>query len=248
MAGASDAMRQHLDGHATSFEAEFRARHKDGHWVWLSSRGKVVQFDAEGKALRMVGTLMDISARKEAEEAIRQMAFQDVLTGLPNRRLLMDRLHQALTASTRNKHCGALLFLDLDRFKQLNDTRGHEVGDLLLQQVGKRIQKAVRAVDTVARMGGDEFVVLLADLSESADYAKTHAAKVGQKILVALNQPYALGKHMYHSTPSIGVAMFSGMDLTPADVLRHGDMAMYEAKANGRNTLRFYAEPVGIIT
>jgi diguanylate cyclase (GGDEF)-like protein/PAS domain S-box-containing protein len=248
MAGASDAMRQHLDGHATSLEAEFRARHKDGHWVWLSSRGKVVQFDAEGKALRMVGTLMDISARKEAEEAIRQMAFQDVLTGLPNRRLLMDRLHQALTASTRNKHCGALLFLDLDRFKQLNDTRGHEVGDLLLQQVGKRIQKAVRAVDTVARMGGDEFVVLLADLSESADYAKTHAAKVGQKILVALNQPYALGKHMYHSTPSIGVAMFSGMDLTPADVLRHGDMAMYEAKANGRNTLRFYAEPVGIIT
>jgi diguanylate cyclase (GGDEF)-like protein/PAS domain S-box-containing protein len=248
MASASDAMRQHLDGHSASFEAEFRARHKDGRWIWLSSRGKVVQFDAEGKALRMVGTLMDVSARKEAEEAIRQMAFQDVLTGLPNRRLLMDRLHQALTASTRNKHCGALLFLDLDRFKQLNDTRGHEVGDLLLQQVGKRIQKAVRAVDTVARMGGDEFVVLLADLSESADYAKTHAAKVGQKILVALNQPYALGKHMYHSTPSIGVAMFSGMDLTPADVLRHGDMAMYEAKANGRNTLRFYAEPVGIIT
>ncbi len=247
MAGASDAMRQHLDGHSASFEAEFRARHKDGRWIWLSSRGKVVQFDAEGKALRMVGTLMDISARKEAEEAIRQMAFQDVLTGLPNRRLLMDRLHQALTASTRNKHCGALLFLDLDRFKQLNDTRGHEVGDLLLQQVGKRIQKAVRAVDTVARIGGDEFVVLLADLSESADYAKTHAAKVGQKILVALNTPYALGKHMHHSTPSIGVAMFSGMDSTPADVLRQADMAMYEAKANGRNTLRFYQEPTGII-
>jgi diguanylate cyclase (GGDEF)-like protein/PAS domain S-box-containing protein len=247
MAGAGDAMRQHLDGHSASFQAEFRGRHKDGHWVWLSSRGKVVQFDAQGKALRMAGTLMDISTRKEAEEAIRQMAFQDVLTGLPNRRLLIDRLHQAIAASTRNKHCGALLFLDLDRFKQLNDTRGHEVGDLLLQQVGKRIQKAVRAIDTVARLGGDEFVVLLADLSESADDAKTHAAKVGQKILVALNAPYALGKHMHHSTPSIGVAMFSGMDLAPADVLRHADMAMYEAKAKGRNTVRFYDDSPGTI-
>lgn len=239
---AINEMKQHLENQTPFFEAEYRAQHKDGHWIWLSSRGKVVQTSTLGEPLRMVGTLMDITARKTAEEAIRQMAFQDVLTGLPNRRMLMDRLHQALTASVRHKRCGALLFLDLDKFKQLNDTMGHDVGDLLLQQVAARIQNSVRAVDTVARMGGDEFVVLIADLGENPFEAQANAATVGQKILSALNEPYHLGEHRHVSTPSIGATLFAGLSQTPSAVLKQADMAMYQAKATGSDKLRFYEE------
>ena len=235
-------MKRHLGNHTSFFEAEYRAQHKDGRWIWLSSRGKVVQTSTLGEPLRMVGTLMDITARKKAEEAIRQMAFQDVLTGLPNRRMLMDRLNQALTASARHKRCGALLFLDLDKFKQLNDTLGHDVGDQLLQQVAARIQKSVRAIDTVARIGGDEFVVLIAELSDNAVNSQLLAAQVGQKILAALNEPYLLGDHHYLSTPSIGATLFAGLSHTPSAVLKQADVAMYQAKATGRNTLRFYEE------
>ncbi len=237
---ALQEMHRHLAHQTLFFEAEFRAQHHDGRWLWLSSRGKVVQSSPTGEPLRVVGTLMDITARKGAEEAIRQMAFQDALTGLPNRRLLVDRLQQALLTSARHKRSGALLFLDLDKFKHLNDTLGHEVGDQLLQQVAQRILKNVRAVDTVARIGGDEFVVLIADLSESQSDAKLHATQVGQKILTALNEPYDLGPHRHSSTPSIGATLFTGAEKSPADVLRQADMAMYEAKAKGRNRLRFF--------
>ena len=237
---AQQEMRRHLSNQTLFFEAEYRARHRDGRWLWLSSRGKVVQNSAVGEPLRLVGTLMDITARKGAEEAIRQMAFQDALTGLPNRRLLVDRLQQALLTSARHKRCGALLFLDLDKFKHLNDTLGHEVGDQLLQQVAQRILNNVRAIDTVARIGGDEFVVLIADLSEGLDDAKLHATKVGQKILTSLNEPYDLGPYHHTSTPSIGATLFTGAEKSPAEVLRQADMAMYEAKAKGRNRLRFF--------
>jgi diguanylate cyclase (GGDEF)-like protein/PAS domain S-box-containing protein len=243
---ALNEMTMHLDGQTPFFEAEYRAKHVDGRWIWLSSRGKIVQTSPTGEPTRVVGTLMDITARKQAEETIRHMAFQDALTGLPNRRLLMDRLHQALAASVRHKRCGALLFLDLDKFKHLNDTQGHDVGDLLLQQVSERILKSVRAVDTVARIGGDEFVVLIADLSESPEYAQAHAAKVGEKILAALNQPYDLGDHQHISTPSIGATLFTGHALTPSAVLKQADQAMYEAKARGRNNLQFYEEVIGL--
>ena len=237
---AVQEMHRHLANQTLFFEAEYRALHHDGRWLWLSSRGKVVQSSLTGEPLRVVGTLMDITARKGADEAIRQMAFQDALTGLPNRRLLVDRLQQALLSSARHKRSGALLFLDLDKFKHLNDTLGHEVGDQLLQQVAQRILKNVRAVDTVARIGGDEFVVLIADLSESQSDAKLHATQVGQKILTALNEPYDLGLHRHSSTPSIGATLFTGAEKSPADVLRQADMAMYEAKAKGRNRLRFF--------
>ena len=237
---AMQEMHRHLANQTLFFEAEYRAQHHDGRWLWLSSRGKIVQSNPSGEPLRVVGTLMDITARKGADEAIRQMAFQDALTGLPNRRLLVDRLQQALLTSARHKRSGALLFLDLDKFKHLNDTLGHEVGDQLLQQVAQRILKNVRAVDTVARIGGDEFVVLIADLSESQSDAKLHATQVGQKILTALNEPYDLGPHRHISTPSIGATLFAGAEKSPADVLRQADMAMYEAKAKGRNRLRFF--------
>ena len=237
---ATQEMNRHLAHQTLFFEAEFRAQHHDGRWLWFSSRGKVVQSSPSGEPVRVVGTLMDITARKGADEAIRQMAFQDALTGLPNRRLLVDRMQQALLTSARHKRCGALLFLDLDKFKHLNDTLGHEVGDQLLQQVAQRILKNVRAVDTVARIGGDEFVVLIADLSQGRDDAKLHASKVGLKILASLNEPYDLGPHRHISTPSIGATLFTGAELSPADVLRQADIAMYEAKAKGRNRLQFF--------
>ena len=240
VAGMRAARNRHLRGELPSYEVEFRLRHVDGHWIWLQCCGKVVQTSPEGEQLRMVGTLLDISRRKLAEGAIRQMAFHDSLTELPNRRLLMDRLNQALTATRRHKQFGALLFLDLDQFKQVNDALGHETGDLLLQQVAARMSASVRAVDTVARIGGDEFVVLIENLSASRSDAQTQAAGVGNKVLAALNEPYALGAHQHFSTPSIGATLFEDNGMTPSDVLKQADLAMYEAKANGRNSLCFY--------
>ena len=231
--------RRHLDGQSEGYNVEFRAQHKNGHWVWLNSRGRVIQTREDGKPGRLAGTLMDISERKKTEETIRQMAFQDVLTGLPNRRLLMDRLQRTLEANVRNKQHGALLFLDLDHFKQLNDSLGHDVGDLLLQQVAERLKNSVRGVDTVARLGGDEFVVLIEDLNVSTTEARAQAQVVGEKILAALNEPYQLGEHAFKSTPSIGATIFNDMVRSPADVLKRADVAMYEAKENGRNTLAF---------
>ena len=359
------AMRAHLQGDTPTYEAQYRARHTDGRWIWFNSRGKVVQRDHGDKPLRMAGTLMDISERrrdedrlrstqaelqatldalpdlvmefsaeghyravhshdptdlvmpapeqinrriaevlpkdaaeqceialhealkhgrsagkqysvvlpkgkqwfelsvarkpteageeerliaiarnitqrKAAEEAIQHLAFHDSLTGLPNRRLLADRLQIALTASSRHRKRGALLYLDLDTFKQINDEHGHEVGDLLLQQVASRLLQSVRGVDTVARMGGDEFVVLIEDLSAPADEARVHAATVGLKILSSLNDPYLLQGQSHVVTPSIGATLFEGTSVAATDLIKHADLAMYQAKAKGRNTLCFY--------
>jgi diguanylate cyclase (GGDEF)-like protein/PAS domain S-box-containing protein len=364
--GTLDAMRAHLVAGAPAYEAEYRARHSAGHWVWLSNRGKVVQFNQAGKPLRMVGTLMDVSKRKQvesellatqaelqatlqalpdlvfefngegryraihshgvqdllhpenrqidklvsevlpqesagifmaaleealetghsvgkhyslelargkqwfelsvvrkptpageeerliaiarniterklSEQAIAHLAFHDTLTGLPNRRMLGDRIETALAASQRSQTHGALLFLDLDKFKYLNDTHGHEVGDLVLQEVAQRLLQCIRAVDTVARLGGDEFVVLIQNLSADADDARMHAATVGHKILASLNEPYLLQGIAHSITPSIGATLFLGRGTAAPDLVKQADLAMYEAKAEGRNTLCFYA-------
>jgi diguanylate cyclase (GGDEF)-like protein/PAS domain S-box-containing protein len=188
-----------------------------------------------------VATMHDITERKLAEEETQRLAFYDPLTALPNRRLLHDRLQQALATSGRSKHHGALMFIDLDNFKQLNDTLGHDIGDLLLQQVARRLQDCVRQADTVARLGGDEFVVLLQELSINAAKASEQAVAVGHKILATLNEPYQLGSHHFRSTPSIGVALFLDQQQGVAELLKQADLAMYQAKAAGRNTLRFYS-------
>lgn len=365
------AMRAYLNGSTPTYEVDYRARHTDGHWIWLSSRGKVVQFDRDGAPQRMVGTLMDISGRKQAEsqlratraelqatlnalpdlvfeftaegrycaihtqneagmvlpaalimnkvvtevlpkdaadaclaalqeakqqgrsfgkqyslllsdgkrwfelsvvrkptepgeeerfiaiarditerriteEAIQHLAFHDSLTNLPNRRLLNDRLHSAVAASSRHRQHGACMFLDLDKFKLLNDTHGHDVGDLMLQEVARRLQQNVRAIDTVARLGGDEFVVLILALSADAEDARMHATSVAHKILASLNEPYALAAYEHVSTPSIGIALFSGDTLAPHDILKRADVAMYRAKAQGRNTLVFYESNMAV--
>jgi diguanylate cyclase (GGDEF)-like protein/PAS domain S-box-containing protein len=196
--------------------------------------------DDAGAVTHYVGTMTDITLRKVAEDEIRNLAFYDPLTRLPNRRLLMDRLQHAIATSARTGRDGALLFIDLDNFKSLNDTLGHDKGDLLLQQVAQRLTNCVRESDTVARLGGDEFVVMLEDLSEKHQEAAAQTEIVGEKILASLNASYLLAGHDHHSTPSIGATQFSGHQNSVEDLLKQADLAMYQAKSAGRNALRFF--------
>lgn len=196
--------------------------------------------DTNSNTTHYVGVFNDISKSKAAADEIRQLAFYDPLTGLPNRRLLLDRLQQALASSSRSGMEGALLFIDLDNFKTLNDTLGHDMGDLLLEQAAQRLLSCVREEDTVARLGGDEFVVMLKDLSNEPIVAAEKTEAVGQKILVSLNHPYQLAAHMYLNSPSIGATLFGVSNQSQEELLKQADIAMYQAKKDGRNTLRFF--------
>ena len=168
------------------------------------------------------------------------MAFYDPLTSLPNRRLFIDRLRHALAATPRSQRHGALLFIDLDHFKTINDTLGHDTGDLLLRQVAGRLSNCLRVGDTVARQGGDEFVILLMDLSEVLEEAAAQAEAIGGKLLAALNRPYQFADRAYHCTASIGATLFDGHLKSADELLKRADLAMYQAKAAGRNTLLFF--------
>ncbi len=189
----------------------------------------------------------DVTALRKASTEIESLAFYDPLTNLPNRRLLMDRMQQTIAASVRSGQYGALLFLDLDHFKTLNDTRGHEVGDMLLRQVAQRLKTCVRREDTVARLGGDEFVVMLSDLSVHRDEAAAQARRVGEKILRKLNVPYTLGGNAHHSTPSIGATLMGGSLQSSVDLLKEADIAMYQVKSQGRNALCFFDPQMQIV-
>ena len=178
--------------------------------------------------------------RLQAETLIRNQAYHDPLTQLPNRRLLADRFMQALAAARRSRRHGALLFIDMDNFKNLNDTLGHEMGDLMLTQVAQRLSACVRSEDTVARLGGDEFVVMLHELTEDPQLSAVQAALVGEKILTTLNQPYQLLEHSYRSTPSIGATLFVDTDEKLDDIIKRADTAMYQVKKAGRNAMRFF--------
>ncbi len=188
----------------------------------------------------VLGWFYDVTNLKTAEAKIHNMAFYDALTQLPNRRLLMDRLNQALAASTRNGQYGAVLFIDLDRFKNINDTKGHGIGDLLLIEVAKRLQYCVREGDTVSRLGGDEFLVVLETLSTNTDEAAIQAEMVAEKVRATLSEPYMLNERPCYTTPSIGIILFSSHQVNPDDLLRYADTAMYQAKMSGRNAIRFY--------
>tara|TARA_R110001592_G_scaffold91754_1_gene268203 strand:+ start:12639 stop:15632 length:2994 start_codon:yes stop_codon:yes gene_type:complete len=183
---------------------------------------------------------IDITERKLSQEKIQHLAFYDHLTDLPNRILLIDRLKQALASCSRNKRKGALLFIDLDNFKNLNDTLGHDVGDQLLIQATQRLESCVRECDTVARLGGDEFMVMLSDLSDQALEASAQTETLGEKILEALDQSYQLGSYSHHCTASIGVTLFQDLQQNTEELLKQADIAMYQAKKAGRNTLRFF--------
>lgn len=221
------------------WQGEIWNKRKDGsiypEWLTITAvKGK------GGEITHFVSMMTDITERKHAEDEIKHLAFYDPLTHLPNRRLLLDRLQQALVASARNGQDGALLFIDLDNFKALNDTMGHDMGDLLLQQVAERLAICIREVDTVARLGGDEFVVMLEGLSDRPEEAAAQAERVGEKILQGLNQPYLLAGREVHSTPSIGVTLFDEYHNSMDELLKRADIAMYQAKGAGRNALRFF--------
>ncbi len=196
--------------------------------------------DADGKVVNYVGSLADITLRKKSEEEIQRLAYYDHLTDLPNRRLLMERLHQAQVASARRELGGALLFIDLDNFKNLNDTLGHDIGDMLLKQVATRLTACVREGDSVARLGGDEFVVLLTELSKFPYRASEQARIIGEKLIASLSESYRLAAHEHICTASVGITLFQGREQEPEALLRQADIAMYQAKHAGRNTLRFF--------
>lgn len=206
-------------------------------WYELSVARKQVD-DAD--VPRFVVMARDITGRKSAKSAIRRLAFYDPLTDLPNRRLLQDRLEHALTTTARSRHVGALLLIDLDNFKALNDTWGHDKGDLLLKQVALRMRACVRDVDTVARLGGDEFVVLIDDAGSIVPEAIANARRVAEKVLERLGAPYDIAGREHRSGTSIGVSLFGVETTTGEDVLKRSDVAMYQAKAAGRNTVRFF--------
>ena len=240
---------------ADFYHAMWKTIHDTGTWqgeIWNRRKNgeiypKILTIstvkNSKGIVTHFVGSHIDITERKMAEEKITELAFFDSLTHLPNRTLLLDRLKHAMTASNRNRSFGAVLFIDLDQFKMLNDTLGHDKGDLLLQQVAQRITACIRENDTVARMGGDEFVVVLEGLIGTVEEAATQTKIEGRKILRALSQPYQLGEIHHHCTASIGATLFRGQETSIDDLLKQADLAMYKSKAMGRNGLHFF-DPV----
>ncbi len=226
-----------LNRHGRTVNYETIWHHRNGERRNVSIAGEIIELDGVPCILAYT---TDITARKAAEEQIQRLAFFDPLTHLPNRRLLMDRLEQAIASCTRHQRLGALLFIDLDNFKTLNDSYGHDKGDLLLKQVGARLVEGVRDGDTVARLGGDEFVVMLEDLSGNAMEAATQAETVGRKIMSALNESYDIRPLSVQSTPSMGITLFGAQHENIEEPIKRADLAMYQAKAAGRNTIRFY--------
>jgi len=218
---------------------EIVQQHRDGQAIDIEGRWTLVR-DEAGEPDSILEINTDIRQRKATDREIQRLAFYDTLTGLPNRILLLDRMQQALGNAQRQQQGGALLFIDLDNFKTLNDTLGHDKGDLLLQLVAQRLHGCVRTVDTVARLGGDEFVVMLEGLQPDPDALAIEARAVGEKVLAALSIPYELPGYLYRSTPSIGIAPFMGEQTSVLDLLKQADLAMYQAKTAGRNTLRFF--------
>jgi diguanylate cyclase (GGDEF)-like protein/PAS domain S-box-containing protein len=204
----------------------------------------------EGDSVQIISLCRDITERKQAEDQVRQLAFHDALTKLPNRRLLDDRLRQAMAGSKRRGCYGAVMFLDLDNFKPLNDLYGHRVGDMLLVEVADRLKSCIREMDTVARFGGDEFVVIVSELAADESDSISQATVIAEKIRLALSEPYRLTVRLdgksgstveHHCTVTIGVALFINHESSQDDILKWADAAMYEAKAAGRNMIRFYA-------
>lgn len=214
-----------------------RRKNGEGYPKWMTISALK---DDDGTVTHYIAVHHDMTARKAAEDEIRYLAFYDYLTGQPNRRLLVERLRQAMASNIHSGRYGALMFIDLDNFKTLNDTLGHDTGDLLLQQVAKRLITCVRESDTVARLGGDEFVVILEDLNENPQEAATQTKTLGEKILAALNQTYQLGKLAHRSTASIGATLFCGHETSIDDLLKQADLAMYKSKDAGRNALHFF--------
>lgn len=225
----------HFSGLAPTYFNEHRVRCKDGSWKWVLSRGMLISRDPDGRPLRMIGTHTDITERKNAEALIRQQAFFDTLTGLPNRRMLRERLEQEIRRSRRDGQQLAILFIDLDHFKEVNDTLGHDSGDQLLIEAARRIKQCVRDSDTVARMGGDEFTVILTDISNT-----DHLEPLLQKILRSMDALFQIGGEQVFVSASIGITLYPLDGTEIEDLFKNADQALYVAKGEGRNRFSFF--------
>jgi diguanylate cyclase (GGDEF)-like protein/PAS domain S-box-containing protein len=229
------ARQDHIEGRTATYINEHRVLCKDGSWKWVLSRGMVIARDAQGLPLRMIGTHTDITRWKQSEALIWQQANFDMLTGLPNRRMLRDRLEQDMKRSQREGHSLALMLIDLDHFKEVNDTLGHDQGDRLLVEAARRIHSCVRQTDTVARMGGDEFTVVLPALTNSL-----RVERIAQQIIARLNAPFQLDAECAYVSASIGIALFPTDADGIEELLKHADQALYVAKDSGRNRFSYF--------
>lgn len=225
----------HFDGLTPTYSNEHRVQCKDGSWKWVHTRGMVISRDAQGRPLRMIGTHTDITDRKNAEALVRQHAYFDPLTGLPNRRMLRDRLEQEIKRSRRDGRQLAILFIDLDHFKEVNDTLGHDNGDLLLVEAARRLRQCVRECDTVARMGGDEFTVLLTELTPG-----TGLEGLLHKLLHSIAQVFQLGQEQVFVSASVGVTLYPADGTEVEALYKNADQALYVAKGAGRNRFSFF--------
>ena len=225
----------YLRGKKNVYVSEFRLLCKDGTWKWTLSRGMVISRSLDGKPLRMIGTHTDISERKSSENQLLQLAHYDQITNLPNRVLFLDRFHQVLTNAHRHNQPITLMYLDLDRFKEVNDTLGHDMGDILLKEVAERLMKCVRADDIVARMGGDEFTVILNNVNH-----QINTERITQSILNKLTEPFNLGGEVVYISASIGISVYPANGTEVDALLKMADQAMYFAKQSGRNRYHYF--------
>ena len=232
------AMANALRGTSDEFACDYRVPNAAGNWSWLHSSGKVTERDASGRVRRMTGTIANITARKVAEERVEFLATRDPLTGLPNRMLLNDRLASGLANAARKKSRVAFMFIDLDRFKTINDSLGHDVGDELLKRVASRLSACVRASDTVARLGGDEFAIILENLPTDGQEVQS----IAEKMISSLAAPIQAGEHQLNTSCSLGIAVFPDDGGDAQTIMKHADVAMYDAKAKGRNNYQFFSQ------
>ena len=237
---SGELLERHFNGELEFYDTEARMKHKDGHWVWVHDRGKVYSWTKDGKPEWMAGTHQEITERKQAEEKIRHLANHDVLTGLPTLRLAKDRIKMAINAAEREGMLAAVLFVDLDGFKAVNDSFGHEAGDSLLKTVAENLNNSVRAMDTVARIGGDEFLVILTGL---------HHQQAVDRIATKLIESVCVLSGMFESKDSnislgasIGISMYPNDGDDISQLIAKADKAMYQVKAAGKNSFRFYSE------
>jgi diguanylate cyclase (GGDEF)-like protein len=229
-------LEKHFNHESDYYECETRMLHKSGDWIWVIDRGCVSSWTDDGKPLLMMGTHQDITQRKMAEETIKNLAFYDPLTQLPNRRLLQERVKHGINVCRRTGKQLAVFMLDLDKFKPVNDSLGHATGDVLLQQVALRIKNCVREVDMVARLGGDEFVILMEDID-----GYENVTRIAKSIIENLTQPFLLGNnHVVQIGASIGICLYSEQSNSMEQLLDNADTALYTAKNQGRGCLVLY--------
>jgi len=231
-----------IDSGIAKLDYDEKVTTSDGRTIWMRT-SKVPLLNNDNENIGIMGVYRDVTAQKETEDEIYTLAFYDSLTSLPNRRMFLERIRRYIASGARHHNYGAILFLDLDNFKTLNDTRGHAIGDMLLVEVANQLKACVRDGDAVARLGGDEFIIMLEGLSTDNQQAATQAESVAQKILESIRKPILLQGFEHHGSISIGIILFRGEELTDDELLKYADTAMYEAKSAGRNTLRFF-DPV----